>query len=145
MTVQPGQIAEPHKVPPAPVVRVLGPAAPIHAPFQRCLRCGTEESRGSHCSWCQMAAYVLIDHTHSGHVCPLGPYRNPSFEQNRKPSALAELARDRAEWDATHDPAEAEPFIVLRRHHPANPRIAGDAAYLERHPGTTATATTAAA
>jgi len=89
-----------------------------------------------------MTAYALIDHTHAAQeggrggdtTCPLGPYLNPSVVANRTPSAQTQLARDRAAWSATHDPAEAEPFIVRRRTHPENPRIVGDAEYLQRHP-----------
>ena len=109
--------------------------------FQRCLRCGTEESAGQYCSWCQMAASDLIDHTHAFHTCPLGPYLNPSVEANRGVARQAQLAKDRAAWDASHDPADAEPYIVRRWHHPANPSIARDAVYLERHPDAATIAT----
>lgn len=118
-----------------PVVRPsAGPGGSTQV-FQRCLRCGTEEIiAGPYCSWCQMAACDLVEHTHAAHVCPLGPYLNPSNPENHTPSKQAHFARDCAAWDASHDPADAEPYIVRRWHHPANPRIAGDAAYLERHP-----------
>jgi hypothetical protein len=109
---------------------------------QRCLRCGTDESAGAFCTWCQMVACDLIEHTHADPAggrggdtaCPLGPYLNPSVQANRDRTHQSQLARDRAAWDATHNAADAEPYIVRRWHHPANPSIAGDAAYLERHP-----------
>ena len=109
-------------------------AQPLH---QRCQRCGTEEAAGDFCTWCAMAAYDLIEHTHEGRkagTCPLGPYLNPSNAENRTPSKQAQLSKARAAWDATHDPAEAEPYIVRRWRHPENPRIAGDPAYIDRHP-----------
>jgi hypothetical protein len=109
--------------------------SPSQALHQRCQRCGTEESAGDFCTWCAMAGYDLIEHTHEGlkaAACPLGPYRNPSDPNNRTPGQQAQLVKARAAWDATHNSADAEPYIVRRWHHPANPRV--DDAYLERHP-----------
>lgn len=136
--VQPGTEAPPTAV----VARSASPAECRQppSPYQRCQRCDTEESAGAFCSWCQMAAYDLVEHVHpsggkrGNPACPLGPYLNPSVEANHTPSKQRQLAKARAAWDATHDPGEAEPHIVRRWHHQANPRIAGDAAYLERHP-----------
>lgn len=136
---QPGTEAPPATVIPRPA----SPAECIEASgslYQRCQRCGTEESAGAFCSWCQMAAYDLVEHVHPSNgkrgqsPCPFGPYRNPSFEANRRPTEQRRLAKDRAAWDTSHDAAETGPFIVRHWRHPANPRIAGDAAYLERHP-----------
>jgi len=139
MATKPSAVAQRtprHNVPPTPVVAPTEALRPAPAVYQRCLRCGTDENSGSFCTWCQMAASDLIDHAHmpGGSSCPLGPYKNPSFKENRIPAKQAQLARDRAAWDASHDPAEAEPYIVRRWHHPENPRMAGDAKYLERHP-----------
>jgi hypothetical protein len=97
--------------------------------YQRCLRCGTDEAAGSYCTWCRTADYDLIEHAHPSALgergrgaCPLGPYKNPSFAANRMPTKQRDLAEDRKAWDATHDPAEAEPYIVRRWHHAASVR-----------------------
>jgi len=95
--------------------------APPIALYQRCRRCGTDEASGSFCTWCRTAEYDLIEHTHmpKGGKCPLGPYMNPSFAESHSPAMRRRLSETRAAWDASHDPAEAEPFITRRWTHPA--------------------------
>ena len=99
-----------------------------HSPnlHQRCLRCGTEEAAGRYCTWCRTAEYQLVEHRHpsavggaGGASCPLGPYLNPSSADNRTPAAQRRLVRAPAAWDASHDPAEYEPYITRRWTHQA--------------------------
>jgi hypothetical protein len=109
-----------------------GVEAPVEAPgaspssFQRCQRCGTDEAAGAYCTWCRTGEYDLVEHAHTSGgrrgSCPLGPYLNPSGQSVYGvgwKGHVRQFERDRAAWDASHDPAEAEPFITRRWTHPA--------------------------
>lgn len=87
--------------------------------FQRCLRCGTDEARGSYCTWCRTAEYELVDHRHgSGRdSCPLGTYRNPG-RATSGPAIEAALVYNR-----TNPPDLSSPYVADRRRHPARLRL----------------------
>lgn len=71
---------------------------------QRCTRCGTDEQRGSYCTWCRMEEYDLIIHEHAAHnVCPLGTYTNPG---PALADAHPERARQAIEWHEVRTPWE---------------------------------------